>query len=273
MSDLIDAHIAHLKAASCTPLTIYGRTRLLHRLDEDLPRGLDSPRRAELEAWFAQWTGWTLYSYWEGAYVFYAWASAGRDPYIEWNPMEDLTRPKTPRHEPRPASDEQITTALARLPEPWRLGVLIATLQGLRCAEICRLDREQVDRDTLWVDRKGGTTQLLPTHELVWAALAAAPPGPIVRTRAGNRFRPAHYSGAASEALTAAGLPDVTLHRFRASFATRLAEDGVHARVIQDLMGHAQLTTTQGYIRVKEAQRRLAVNSLRLPASHLQAAA
>jgi integrase len=273
MSIFIDAHVAYLRAAGYSPRTIYGRTRILCRLDEDLPGGLVQPNRGELAAWFAPWKGWTLYTYWEAANTFYTWACAGRDPYLSYNPMQDLKRPRTPRNEPRPATDEQIALALARLADPWRTGVLIANLQGLRCAEICRLDREHVTADHIWVDRKGGTTQLLPTHPVVWRALADRPPGPIVRMASGERFRPAYYSGGASTALNEAGLIGITLHRFRASFATRLHEGGTPIKVIQDLMGHASVVSTQGYIKVKDEQRRLAISTLLVPTGTLQDAA
>lgn len=273
MSDLINAHIAHLKAAGCSHNTIYRREQLLRRLDADLPHGILRPNRCELERWFAPFAGWTLYTYWEGAYALYAWASSGHDPYLEWNPMDDLTRPHSPDNEPRPASAEQIAFALERLTGNPRLGVLIATLQGLRCAEICGLERERIDRDNLPVKRKGGKTQLLPIHELLWDAVAGLPPGPVVRTSTGRRYTSDRFSGEVSMALTAIGLPELTLHRFRASFATRLHDEGTPIGVIQDLMGHASVITTRRYIQVREAQRRLAISTLRLPTATRQEAA
>jgi site-specific recombinase XerD len=53
------------------------------------------------------------------------------------------------------------------------------------------------------------------------------------------------------------------LHALRHTFATRLAEDGASASEIMRLLGHASLTTSQGYIEVTAAQQRAAVRSLR----------
>lgn len=264
MSVLIDAHVAHLKAAGYSPKTIYGRTRILHRLDAELPGGLDSPHRSELTTWFAAWTGWTLYTYWEAAYTFYAWASAGREPYLEWNPMDELTRPRTPRRDPRPATEEQVAQALAELYEPFRTGVLLAAAQGLRCAEICGLDRDDITPSDLYVTRKGAKLQVLPIHPDVWYAVRTRRSGPLVRNGAGRRWNPGNYSTAVSEALGRIGL-DLTLHRFRARFATHLHDQGVNIRVIQELMGHASIATTEGYIKVKDEQRRLAISTLLVP--------
>jgi integrase len=147
------------------------------------------------------------------------------------------------------------------------VAVTLAAFDGLRCGEICRLDREHVDQVHVWTRRKGVKTQLLPTHELVWPLVADLPPGPIVRAARGGRFRPNYLSAWVSADLDRIGLPNVTLHRYRATFATRLANQGVHATVIQDLMGHKHLNTTQRYVKVTNGQRRDAITTLPVPAS------
>ncbi len=273
MSELIAAYAAHLRAADMAQRTITAREQLLRRLDKTLPEGLAQAATEELEVMFGQWTGWTLYTYWEHVFSFYAWATRGRRPRLDWNPMEDMRRPRTPQREPRPMTEQEIAVALCKLRDPWRRGVLLATCNGLRCAEVVWLDREHVTEQEMTIRRKGGKTQTLPTHPAVWADLSRLPPGPVVRTGAGTRFNPTHYSGGVSDALTAIGIPEGHLHRFRASFATRLHEQGTPIRVIQKLMGHARLETLQAYIETREEQRRLAVNTLPLPAITLQDAA
>lgn len=273
MSDLIETHAVSLEAAGYSPITIAARIKLLRRISRDVAPGLDASA-AELAAWFSPYDGWTLYTHWHHANGFYTWACAGRTPHFDYNPMSELVRPRTPYHEPNPMPDDEIARALQMLREPWRRAVLIATLQGLRCAEICRLDREHINPSTLFVDRKGGSTQLLPTHPDVWTELSRLPPGPVVRRRRGQRFSPNHLTNSVSFVLTRMGLPDGTLHRFRASFATRLADAGVHVTVIQDLMGHRSLKSTQGYIKVRDEKRRLAIQSLLVPTTgNLQEAA
>lgn len=266
MSDLISGYAARLRAADYSTRTIADRLRLLRRFDEQLPYGLAQANADELEDLLGQWTGWTLYTYFEHLVGFYAYAVRRRG--LDFNPMDLLDRPRTPSREPNPVPDDQIAHALYKLRDPWRRGVLLATLNGLRCAEIVTLDRQHVSREQLYLRRKGGKTQSLPTHPDVWADLAGLPPGPVVQPAAGGRFTPLRYSARVSQELTAIGLPDAHLHRFRASYATRSARHGVHATVIQDLMGHASLTTTQRYIQVSDGQRRHAVETLPTPTAN-----
>lgn len=273
MTDLITGYVAHLRAGDLSPRTITARSQFLHRLDSTLPYGLARAATEELERALGRHTGWTLYTYFEHLHDFYRWASGGRHAALDWNPMESMRRPRTPRRVPRSVPEDQIAYALYKLRNPWRRGILLATLNGLRCAEICGLDREHVTATELFITRKGGKTQTLPTHPDVWADLAGLPPGPVVRTEAGARFNPTWFSGGVSEALSAIGLTDATLHRFRASFATGLHDRGVNIRVIQELMGHAQLGTTQAYIEVRDEQRRLAIHALPVPTTRPQQAA
>jgi integrase len=149
--------------------------------------------------------------------------------------------------------------------------VLLAAFQGLRCGEIARLSRDDVTVEWLPVLRKGGKTQLLPTHPLVFAELSALPPGPAVPRTRGGHFRPKGLAIAASRQLTRAGLPDLTLHWFRHRFATMsllpkdLGGAGADVRTVQELLGHESLASTQVYTRVTDTQRRAAVLALPVP--------
>ena len=271
MSDLIEAYLIHLAAAGYSQETTRERRYVLARADEDLPHGLEAAAAGELEKWFTRrnWARWTRYTYFEHLNGFYAWAVARG--WLDWSPMNDLVRPRTPRNEPRPASEQQLAIALG-MPRPWRTAVLLAAVQGLRCAEIARLSRDDVTVEWLPVLRKGGKTQLLPTHPLVYAELAALPPGPAVPRSIGGHFRPKGLSIAASRQLTLAGLAELTLHWFRHRYATMsllprdLGGAGADVRTVQDLLGHQSLASTQVYTQVTSAQRRAAVLALPVPA-------
>jgi integrase len=236
----------------------------LARLDRELPYGLDEVSTVDLEEWLSPYRGWTLYTFQQGIRDFCRYAA---DVTGEPDPAAGLPRIKPPDDEPRPASDAEVDQALTALSGVALIAVTLAAFDGLRCREICLLDREHIDERTLWVQRKGVKTQLLPTHDLVWPRVADLPPGPVVRAARGGRFRPNYLSAWVSGELDRIGLPNVTLHRFRAAFATRLANAGVHATVIQDLMGHKHLNTTQRYVKVTNGQRRDAITTLPVPAS------
>jgi integrase/recombinase XerD len=269
MSDLVGAYLAHLRAGGYSPATIRDRGYLLRRLDRQLqPYGLPEASVAELEVELGRWTGWTLYTYYECLVMFFSWAA--RRGYIDWDPTTELIRPRVPVSEPRPVDPADVALALT-LPRPWRTAILLAYLQGLRRAEICRLRRQEVTVQWLTTTRKGGRTMQLPTHPRVWAEVLQLRPGPLVATRAGGPFKPVNFGVQLTRRLAEVGLHGVTLHRFRHSFGTNLflpkAEGGAgaSARVAQELLGHASLSSTQIYAKVTEAQRRRAIEALQLP--------
>ncbi len=267
MSDLISAYLAHIRAGGYAPDTVAMREYLLRRLDKELPSGLATADSDELAGWFAQYQGWTLHTYWSHAHGFYAWATTGRDPYVDYNPMTELIHPRSPKCLPRPVSDAQAATALA-LPPPWGVAATLGFYGGLRCGEIARLDRADITPEHMTILRKGGKRASVEVHAEVWRAVTDLPPGPVVTNARGDRWIPNRLSRAFSAQMTAAGMPDVTLHRFRHAYATRLLLDkelggaGVDIRVIQELLGHEQLSSTQIYCQVTGRQRRLAVQAL-----------
>jgi integrase len=283
MNDLITGYVTYLRAAGRPEdTTIRGRRYILQRLDRELPYGLDEVGTDDLEEWLAEFTGWTLYTYAQTIRDFCGWAAARSG---QPDPAAALARIKTPDGEPRPASDDELAQALAELTGVSLTAVILAAFNSLRAAEVARLCREHVNRDQLLCRRKGVKRQTLPTSDVVWEHLAALPMGPAVTTAngqilhpvvtaaRGDRFRPNYLSAWVSADLGRIGLPDLTLHRFRATFATRLAAAGKPATVIQDLMGHKHLNTTQKYIVVSDGQRRDAIATLSVPASHHQEAA
>lgn len=270
MNPLIAGYVRRLKAAGRAPeTTIRDRRTLLQRLDRELPCGLDEIGTADLEQWLAPFAGWTLYTYAETIRDFCRWAAADSG---EPDPAADLARIRQPDDEPRPATEAEVGQALAELAGVPLVAVTIAAFNGLRCAEICALNRDHVTERTVWVQRKGSKTQLLPNHEVVWPLVAGLPPGPVVRTRRGKRFSPDHLSTRVSNALDRIGLPHLTLHRFRARYATAMSAAGKPAAVIQDLMGHANANTTARYIKVTNGQRFDAISALPVPASLEEAA-
>lgn len=274
MSDLIVAYLAHLRAAGFSPATVRDRDFLLRRVADELPHGLDNASGDELAVWLGRdgWSRWTRYTYWESLFAFYTWAASGRCPHLDFNPMTELTRPRAPLCEPRPVSDEQLLVGLG-MPRPWHTAVILAAYAGLRCAEIARLTRDDVDELTLCVVRKGGKVMQLPVHSLVWQEIRDMPAGPCVRRPSGRAYSPGSLSAKASAAFVRAGLRGVTLHRFRHYFATRLllprelGGAGADVRTVQELLGHASVTSTQVYTRVTDRQRHLAVSALPVPTS------
>jgi len=137
---------------------------------------------------------------------------------------------------------------------------------GLRISEALGLDvadLDQAGRGVLRVRGKGGKERMVPLVPLVMQALALwrsehpspvpdAPAFPGVR---GGRLQAGVAQKAMREWRGLAGLPDhATPHALRHSFATHLMEGGADLRAIQELLGHASLSTTQRYTLADEAR-------------------
>jgi integrase/recombinase XerD len=138
---------------------------------------------------------------------------------------------------------------------------------GLRVSEALRLDVEDVGGDTGFVRviGKGDRERVVPVGEVAllwlgrylawprgaWLAAAGEPDGPgspLFVTRRGRRLRREQAWAVVKSASEAAGLGDrVSPHTLRHSFATHLLEGGADLRVVQELLGHASISTTQLY--------------------------
>jgi integrase/recombinase XerC len=135
---------------------------------------------------------------------------------------------------------------------------------GLRVSEVCALDHDDLDRDrydswTIHVRHgKGGKQRLVPLGDAAARALAAWrlarawAPGPAVFVNArGERLTPRSVQRLTRAWAIASGVTaPITPHGFRHSFATHLLDGGVDLRSIQELLGHASLSSTQIYTKV-----------------------
>jgi integrase/recombinase XerC len=191
--------------------------------------------------------------------------------------------PKIPRTLPKPlgiAAAKSVTDAEVRAGEnrePWILARDAAVLallygSGLRISEALGLKRKDVPEpgkgDTIVVTGKGNKTRMVPVLpqvlELVaeYAALypgALPPDGALFRGARGGALSPRIVQLTMERLRGALSLPDsATPHALRHSFATHLLARGGDLRAIQELLGHASLSTTQIYTAV-DAERLIEV--------------
>lgn len=189
--------------------------------------------------------------------------------------------PKLPKSLPKPlpasaakqmtdadlrAGEERETWVLAR--DAAVLGLLYGC--GLRISEALGLKRTDIDgkRDVLTVTGKGNKTRMVPLLPQVANLVAAyvticpydlPPDGPLFVGARGGPLSPRIVQLAVARLRGALGLPEsATPHALRHSFATHLLARGGDLRAIQELLGHASLSTTQAYTEV-DAERLLDV--------------
>jgi len=131
---------------------------------------------------------------------------------------------------------------------------------GLRISEALSLTLRQARCNPLSVTGKGNKTRIVPVipaaHEAVAAylescPLALDPDAPLFRGVKGGPLNARNIQLLMQRLRGALGLPDTaTPHALRHSFATHLLGNGADLRVIQELLGHASLSTTQVYTEV-----------------------
>jgi site-specific recombinase XerD len=193
------------------------------------------------------------------------------------NPAELVSSPKRAEKLPQVLSAEQMRTLLERIPAHTPLELRdramleLAYSCGLRCEEIVNLDEGALDFETeqLRVIGKGSKERLLPVGEPAQRALrryaergrralATDPRQPaLFLSKSGRRLSSSDVTRRLGlwtrEAAIASG---VSPHSLRHSFATHLLEGGADLRTIQELLGHASISTTQVYTRVDAARLR-----------------
>jgi site-specific recombinase XerD len=199
--------------------------------------------------------------------------------YVAHNPADLIPAPKRPATLPRVLRPDEIAALLDRIPAATPLEVRdraifeVAYASGLRAEELIRLDVDRVDFDgeELRVEGKGGKTRIVPVGEVALRSvarylerarpvLAAAGGGPredaaLFLSKSGRRLSTSDVRRRlrvwARRAAVAGG---VSPHALRHSFATHLLEGGADLRAIQELLGHASISTTQIYTRVESAR-------------------
>jgi len=249
---VIDVYSAHLQAAGRSARTIGERGALLHRADRELPEGLLRASTAELEHFLARFTGNTLCTYHTHLRCFYSWATRGRQPWLDWHPMEDMPWPRPPERDPDPVSDDELRTALNGSDRQWRLIIVLAAYAGLRVSEIAALARAEVTADRIRVHGKGDRVLLVATHDIVWEQIRDRPAGPLVLRPDGVQASGRWLSQMARQHFDALGLPRVHLHRFRHWYGTTLQLLQGDLLVTQRALRHRRPSTTAGYARVAD---------------------
>lgn len=194
---------------------------------------------------------------------------------IPLDPAELLRLPQTERQLPETLNEQQVETLLEALPDTGALALrnraIFETLYacGVRVSELCGVRLEHLDLESglLRVTGKGDKMRLVPVGSKAAAALAgylsAERPGLVRKhTRShlflsvrGRALTPDRIWQLAKETAQRAGFSQAVYpHLLRHSFATHLLGNGAGLRIIQELLGHADISTTQIYTHV-DAQR------------------
>jgi site-specific recombinase XerD len=193
---------------------------------------------------------------------------------LEANPAELVSSPRKDAYLPRVLKPSEVAELLDRIPGSTPLDLRdramleLAYAAGLRAAEIAGLDLASIDPDAeeVRVEGKGGRTRVIPAGEHAWRALerylargrtvlGSADSEALFVSKSGRRLSTSDIRRRLRLQARRAG---ITPHTLRHSFATHLLEGGADLRVIQELLGHASISTTQTYTRVESRRLKMA---------------
>jgi site-specific recombinase XerD len=234
-----------------------GEASLLDATTDDIERYLDS-RKIEAK---------TRYIAVSHFHAFYRWAV--RENLVDLDPTERIDRPQLPSYLPRPIGDADLVLALRVAPAQVAAMLALAAFAGLRCQEIAGLQRTDIlDRNRppmlVVTAPKGRRQRTVPLHPEAWRALEAfglPRTGPIFRFADGRQLSPWKVSHLGSQYMRGMGI-DATLHQLRHWFATALYADTHDLRLVQEMMGHANPSTTAIYTQFSPAAAVSAVTAL-----------
>lgn len=215
---------------------------------------------------------------------------------VSYNPVNEVSSPRLPQRLPRPLTQAEIEALLAvpdvSTPQGLRDKAMLELLYsgGLRVSELLALDVTDVDlsQKQVHVTGKGAKERITFVGEPAVAALAAylekgrpvllaraaekggratcdgkwlsRRPSALFLNRFGQRLSISMFTRTVSRYAKAAGIGHrVTPHMLRHSFATHLLNGGADLRSVQELLGHEQVSTTQIYTQVSQAQLKDAV--------------
>lgn len=186
-------------------------------------------------------------------------------------PTADLPLPKKPSRLPEVITTEQANALLDQpfdqKPAAQRDRTILEVLFGcgLRVSELCGLDVRDVllDEEVLRVFGKGSKERIVPLVGTAHAAMQAylgewrpqlvrptRPTSAVFLNQHGGRLSRQSVHGICEKYGKAVGIDHLHPHTLRHSFATALIEGGADLRVVQELLGHASISTTQIYSHV-----------------------
>ena len=195
-----------------------------------------------------------------------------QEQFLPLNIAETLTSPRRWKRLPKALTDGEIEKLLRSI-EPVTPATLcdhamleLCYASGLRLAELrgLRLEQLQLDAGFIHVIGKGNKERIVPVgrraieaieryleHGRGKLAKTGKSPGNVFLTSRGSAFAPVTLWSRIKKRCGFAGIErNITPHMLRHSFATHLLEHGADLRVIQELLGHSSIATTEVYTHV-----------------------
>ncbi len=193
-----------------------------------------------------------------------------REGFLDKLEIKEISTPKAIQKIPFVLSQEEVALLLSQ-PDKTKFGIRDRAIlemgysTGMRVSELCDLKYEIIDEESRFVRvfGKGRKERLVPFGEKAMKALEnykkesrpeligdRSSPFVFLNYRGGRISRISIWKMIRKYALLAGLPPEVTPHTLRHSFATHLIEGGADLRVVQELLGHSSIATTQIYTKL-----------------------
>lgn len=246
--DVLNSLTADMKLADRSPVTIEDRIEVLDRLSIWLEVPLIDATADQLRDYqdrFKHLAPASIDIYTRHIQAFYRWA-LGRG-LIAADPSVDLIRPRLRKGRPHPTTVADLRIIFTCTSGALRIVYALAVFAGLRRGEICRLHRRDLDfgvNASAVVDGKGGKERVVPLLPPLISELAGTT-GWVV-TRNGLPYPVEQLSVDSGRHLRRLGI-DTTLHSMRHTFATTAYRQTHDLLLVQRLLGHESVSSTQIY--------------------------
>jgi site-specific recombinase XerD len=239
-------HVENLQLRGRSPCTIYQRQRVLTALSAAVD--LADVGYRDVNAFLLTFSDQKTRSVYRSHIVtFYKWAFT--EELLEQDWTERVPKIATHRGVPRPIPEADFARALAASRGRLRLWLILGYDAGLRCKEIAGLRREDVFARSMIVMGKGSQERTVALTERLVAELntyGTEGHGWMFPGRTGDAVLASSVSLLINRHLHDLGIAS-TAHKLRHGFATRVYQKTHDIRLVQELLGHASIATTQAY--------------------------
>jgi integrase/recombinase XerD len=282
--DVVERYIAVRRRTKSRPTVIRDRSIVCRwaawcvEHDVDVLRAREADAEDFMATW--SWSAGTKRQAISDLRTFYRWLV--RHELASRNPWDYVDGPRRPRRLPVPLSDEELAAIYGAAYRPTvrdirdRAMIFLIIESGARVGEVRSLDMDKLnlDRGYAMVRGKGDKDRIIYFDGRAADALrrwlqvrhlwAPSPGGPVFVGRHGRRIGYTACRDAMLRTEQRAGLRrHVNPHLLRHTFATDALEAGVDLRAVQELLGHANLSTTQIYLHVSPSRLQAARTALR----------
>ncbi|WP_163700074.1 tyrosine-type recombinase/integrase [Mycolicibacterium sarraceniae] len=257
-------------AQRLSPKTISERVRVLRQFYIEThvqPMHADSLGIVRWTASHDDWSDSTAAAYNSYLVAWFKWLQI-TDRRLD-NPMVKVGTVKVPDRAPRPIADTDVPKLLqTRMWTSTRRMILLALLAGLRVHEIAKIRGQDVDMASqlLWVKGKGKRLRSIPLHPILIEMASEMPERGWwfpMRGYEAEHMLSKSVSDVIGRTMRRAGVLG-TPHSLRHWYATSLLDDGHDIRLVQELMRHKSIQSTQIYTKVSDRRQREAIASLSL---------